>query len=216
MTGAAFDTAPALSRPIAQCVEAIFPTPVASHLWPDSAALNDALRAVILTEEARGPSAGRSNVGGWHGPSTFFRRPEPCVRELSERARVMTEEMTRAMMAPGKHRFAVEAWANVLRQGQYNAPHVHPNSTWSGVYYVTGNPPPPDGDDAYSGKIEFIDPRPGASAAYTVDNAMQRRAMLNPDAGAMILFPSWLQHQVHPYRGPGVRISVAFNVLVTP
>ena len=35
-----------------------------------------------------------------------------------------------------------------------------------------------------------------------------------PRAGMMILFPSWLQHGVRPYRGRGQRISVAFNLSV--
>ncbi len=28
----------------------------------------------------------------------------------------------------------------------------------------------------------------------------------------MVLFPSWLFHQVRPYRGQGLRISIAFNL----
>jgi hypothetical protein len=30
----------------------------------------------------------------------------------------------------------------------------------------------------------------------------------------MLLFPSWLQHTVHPFAGDGERISIAFNVLI--
>jgi hypothetical protein len=38
--------------------------------------------------------------------------------------------------------------------------------------------------------------------------------MLTPRAGMMVLFPSWLQHAVRPYRGQGLRISIAFNLSV--
>ncbi|NJN46627.1 MAG: hypothetical protein HC808_09270 [Candidatus Competibacteraceae bacterium] len=31
----------------------------------------------------------------------------------------------------------------------------------------------------------------------------------------MVVFPGWLQHQVHPYFGPGERITIAFNVIMT-
>lgn len=206
-----------LARPIQNCVEMVFPTPIAVHEWPDSAELNAELKSLILADEAGGDGLARSNVGGWHSGMDFLYRPEPCLARLRGRIQRMTGELTGALMKPGRSRFSMEGWANVLRRGQYNSLHLHPNSTWSGVYYVTGNPPPDspsDGDAAYSGKIEFVDPRPGASATYTVESALQRRCMLNPGPGAMIVFPSWLQHQVHPYYGPDTRISIAFNVLV--
>jgi len=204
-----------LARPIRDCVQTIFPTPVAVHEWPDSAALNTVLAEAILAEEATTPSRSRSNVGGWHSPMDYLTRQEVPQMRLMGRIRRMVGELTGIMMKPGRHRFQVEGWANVLRHGQYTSLHVHPNSTWSGVYHVTGNPPPQDGHDPqYSGKIEFTDPRPAASATCMVENVMQRRCMLNPGPGTMIAFPSWLQHQVHPYFGPVPRISIAFNVVV--
>ena len=33
-----------------------------------------------------------------------------------------------------------------------------------------------------------------------------------PKPGLLFLFPSWLQHQVRPYRGTELRISIAFNL----
>ena len=33
-----------------------------------------------------------------------------------------------------------------------------------------------------------------------------------PKAGRLVLFPSWLLHQVRPYRGTAERISIAFNL----
>ena len=37
----------------------------------------------------------------------------------------------------------------------------------------------------------------------------------NPGPGLLFLFPSWLFHQVRPYRGTGRRISIAFNLGVS-
>ena len=39
------------------------------------------------------------------------------------------------------------------------------------------------------------------------------RQILDPQPGTMVALPSWLQHHVHPYFGPGERISVAFNAI---
>ena len=195
----------------------VFPTPIATHQWPDSEELNAELKQLTLAAEQEGAGVARSNVGGWHSDMQFVHGEAPALRRLMGRVQRMAGEMTRAMMKPKQGQFTIEGWANLLRAGQYNALHLHPNSTWSIVYYVTGNPAPegPGASDAFSGKIEFTDPRPGASATYTVENMMQQRCLLNPGAGAMIGFPSWLQHQVHPYFGPDVRISFAYNVLVT-
>lgn len=37
---------------------------------------------------------------------------------------------------------------------------------------------------------------------------------IRPRPGLLFMFPSWLFHQVRPYRGMGVRISIAFNLSV--
>lgn len=207
-----------MARPMEDCMQMLFPTAIAVHDWPDSKALNADLAALVRDAAREDGGVSRSNVGGWHSGPDFLLRQEEPLQRLRGRVQRMTGEMTRAIMKPERYRFHVEGWANLLSAGQYNSLHVHPNSTWSGVYYVTGNPPPEPGgpgEAAFSGKLELVDPRPGAAATYTVENAMQRRHLVNPGAGAMVVFPSWLQHQVHPYFGPGERISIAFNVLVT-
>ena len=33
-----------------------------------------------------------------------------------------------------------------------------------------------------------------------------------PAVGKVMFFPSWLQHQVYPFRGKGIRRSISFNV----
>ena len=37
---------------------------------------------------------------------------------------------------------------------------------------------------------------------------------IRPRPGLLFLFPSWLFHQVRPYRGDALRISIAFNLSV--
>lgn len=193
-----------------------FPTPITVYEWPESGDLNRQLAEIVFAEEASAPSLGKSNVGGWHSPNDFILRDTPPMRQLIDRARTMTGELTRAFRAPKNYGFKIEGWANVLRRGQYNNIHNHPNCTWSGVYYVTGNPPPdPEEDTGFSGKIEFHDPRPGATMSFSEDDKLQRQLLLSPKAGTMIMFPSWLHHSVHPYFGREARISIAFNVIIS-
>jgi hypothetical protein len=109
-------------------------------------------------------------------------------------------------------------WANVNRAGHGNEFHSHPGSFWSGVYYVE------DGgisaDPSLEGQLEFMDPRgPGVimyapTLAFNVPGGLSVGAneVVLPRAGLMVLFPAWVLHQVRPYRGNAVRISVAFNL----
>ncbi len=203
-------------------VSMIFATPLVMRDWPGSGALHDALCALITTTRQAGDSTGKSNVGGWHSPPGFIRGDAPALAVLRERIRSVMTDLTRQWMAPGDYMFAIDAWANVLGPGDYNSPHNHPNATWSGVYYVTGTPAASPTDSALSesalllaGKIEFFDPRPAAGMFYAADNMLQRRCLFTPRPGCMLVFPSWLQHMVHPHRAAGERVSIAFNVTVT-
>lgn len=195
-----------------------YPTPILVYPWPDSDALNAELRALIIAAEAADPGIVRSNIGGWHSAPDFLGRTDGCVRALLGRIEAVMVEVTRTFLQPGDRpcriRFQVEGWANVLRHGGYHTIHNHANAHWSGVYYVTGNPPAPG--RPMSGKLEFVDPRPAATMTVLEDTSIYGRQLFDPKAGTMVVFPSWLQHQVHPYFGPGERIAVSFNVVVTP
>jgi uncharacterized protein (TIGR02466 family) len=97
-----------------------------------------------------------------------------------------------------------EAWAVVYREWGYHALHSHPDSAWSGVYYVS------TGDaEAQPGTVEFLDPRNAASAREPGRSPLHT---VVPAPGLLIAFPSWLQHWVTPHGGHAERICVAFNV----
>jgi len=209
-------TASAQPPDLEESVLTAFPTPVANLLWPDSGPLNSLLRELVLAEERRGPGLARSNEGGWHSALDFLTREADCIRHLRRRIEQVVDGLTRRFARPTATdrpiRYHVEGWANVLRAGQYHSVHCHPNAFWSGVYYVTDIDSSPD--HPASGKLELVDPRPVASASYAELTNLYGRLLLRPQAGQMIVFPSWLQHFVHPYFGPGERISVAFNASI--
>ena len=135
---------------------------------------------------------------------------------VKKRAETLAIELTRLVVAPTGEartfRFRTTGWANVLRSGGYNSVHNHPNSMWSGVYYVARGEPEPAPNE--NGKLELLDPRSGINMLYLDKNVLDGRYVIEPVPGLMIVFPSWLKHMVHPYFGKGERISVAFNVSV--
>lgn len=98
----------------------------------------------------------------------------------------------------------------MLRAGDYHNSHNHPNSVWSGVYYVDAGRPAPE--RPLAGDLELLDPRVGANMAPFAAEAFERRLRVKAAAGLMVCFPAWLRHLTHPYAGLGERIAVAFNV----
>jgi uncharacterized protein (TIGR02466 family) len=195
----------------------IFATAISNYLWSDSENLNEELRKLILERERETPSIERSNVGGWHSNTDLFDNELPVIHQLKSRFHAYVTDLFKSVSSsptqPLSPNFRMEAWANVLRSGQYHSVHSHPNAFWSGVYYVNGNPTPKQ-NHLFSGKLEFIDPRPGAGLTYTEGTTLYGRFLLNPSPGQMVIFPGWLQHQVHPFFGEGERITIAFNVIV--
>lgn len=100
-------------------------------------------------------------------------------------------------------------WANVSPPGDGHRPHTHPNNYLSGVYYVQ--------TQEGANTISFDDPRPQtnviapATSEITDENAGQIH--ITTRNGLLVLFPSWLQHQVPPNRSREARISIAFNIM---
>ena len=190
-----------------------FATPIYRRTWPDSAELNARLREIVLERKAAAASTARSTVGGWQSSHDLMTWPHAETQSLGQRIHeafgaVMQREL-------GHQRFtcrlAVTAWANVNEDGHYNRHHTHANNHWSGVYYVDLGEP--DAAVTPNGAIEFIDPRPAVGVCEIPGAAAVTTWTLQPEAGELLLFPSWLRHGVLPFHGAGQRISIAFNLM---
>ena len=207
--------AQAAGLPLAQHLMMAFATPVVSYPWPDSEALNRELAALILDAERKDPGITRSNVGGWHSTTDFFGWQQAPIKALRERVKEMTMAITRAIAVtkdgPRTFNYRIDGWANVSRHGHYNSVHNHPNCLWSGTYYVTSGTPDPE--TPLNGRLELVDPRAGVNMVHLADTLLQSRYLITPIPGLMVLFPSWLNHLVHPFFGTGERISIAFIII---
>ena len=198
-------------------VRGLFATPVAALEVPGAERVNAALADAILRRRVEHPSVQASNAGGWHSDRDILAWGGPASTEVIDYAKGMAAQLTADRSgAPVRPAWKVAAWANVNETGHANVAHYHAGAFWSGTYYVD------DGgcaaDPSLGGEFEMLDPRgpgPGMYAPqlkFTGDGASVGAAeTIRPKPGLLILFPSWLLHQVRPYRGTGTRISVAFN-----
>ncbi|HTP77643.1 MAG TPA: TIGR02466 family protein [Rhizomicrobium sp.] len=99
-------------------------------------------------------------------------------------------------------------WINVLETGGAHSGHIHPHAVISGTYYVST----PKGASA----IRFEDPRLPLMMAAPArkDRARQiNRSHISvaPAAGTLLLWESWLRHEVPAHQARTPRISVSFN-----
>ncbi|HZU50638.1 MAG TPA: TIGR02466 family protein [Sphingomicrobium sp.] len=99
-------------------------------------------------------------------------------------------------------------WVNVLRGTGHHAGHIHPRSIISGTFYVAV----PKG----SGAIRFEDPRLGLMMAAPLRRSDARDDLrsfitVEPRPGLLLLWESWLRHEVVAGSSREERLSVSFN-----
>jgi uncharacterized protein (TIGR02466 family) len=102
-------------------------------------------------------------------------------------------------------------WVNVLPEGGSHTSHIHTNAVISGTYYVSV----PKG----AGPIVFEDPRYGQMMAAPPRTKQAPREHQNhisetPTEGTVLMWESYLRHEVPLNRAEGLRISISFNYVI--
>lgn len=99
-------------------------------------------------------------------------------------------------------------WANVLYGGGGHGGHIHPHSVVSGTVYVA-LPPGSRGLRLEDPRLPMLMAAPPRRA--DVDEALRSFVEVVPEPGTVLLWESWLRHEVPAGSGKGKRISVSFN-----
>ena len=99
-------------------------------------------------------------------------------------------------------------WVNLLKPGGHHSAHLHPHSVVSGTAYIVLPPG--------AGGLKLEDPRLAMmmAAPTRLAEAGDARATfvtVQPAVGDVLLWESWLRHEVVPNGAKGDRISVSFN-----
>ena len=185
--------------------EQFFPTNIyGKHIELD----NQLFANQIIEWSKRDPGVKKTNRNGWHSTTNMHKIPvfQPLVNELF----IMIKDVWQEEWLD-REPLLGNMWANINPPGAYNAPHIHPNSHFSGVYYVKASKD--------SGKLACNDPRPGVQLSMPVRKKGQppkdlwREVHLEPKEGRIIMFPYYLWHCVEPNLFNDIRISVSFNFI---
>lgn len=142
-------------------------------------------------------SYGSANRMHTHSP-TFALLQRQLNRHVKAFARALHFEMS------GRELEMTDCWVNIMPPGVVHSLHLHPLSTISGTYYVQT----PRGCPG----LKFEDPRLDRFMAAPPRSAEHRPWITMPaEAGKVLLFESWLRHEVPPNQAKTPRISVSFN-----
>ena len=185
--------------------EQFFPTIIYAQ---DTKLDNQILSNEIITWSKQDEGITKTNVNGWHSKTNMHEIPifKTLVNELYK----MQHEIFQEEWLDGEAIMG-NMWANINPPGGYNRPHVHPNSHFSGVYYIKA----PEN----SGQIVFNEPRATAHMVMPrrkegePPSHLWREVRVNPLEGRIIMFPAWLWHCVEPNESNDIRISVSFNFI---
>ena len=186
-------------------IEKFFPTLVYGK---DVQLDNNKLAQDIINWSRQDKGVSKTNHKGWHSTTDMHKKSEysPLVTELYRMQKEIydNEHLDR-------HAILGNMWANINPPGGSNNPHLHPNSLFSGVYYVKSQPK--------SGRLKIYDPRSVSQMVMPIKKPgnpgrdMWRDATLDPVIGRIIMFPSWLWHSVDENQSNDIRISVSFNFI---
>ena len=199
-------------------VEPLFPTLIykAQLRRGGAAVLNRRLLAECLQlreDDTAGQRwSARNYPGGFTSYHSAHRMHEvsPSFDELRRRLdrHVAAYAESLELDLSGRELSMTDCWVNIMPRQVVHGLHLHPLSTISGTYYVKT----PRGCSA----LKFEDPRLDRFMAAPPRRHDARRdnrpwVKVPAEAGTVVLFESWLRHEVAPNPSAAERISISFN-----
>ncbi|HJW42491.1 MAG TPA: TIGR02466 family protein, partial [Rhizomicrobium sp.] len=162
---------------------------------------------------ARDDLAGRrwAKAHGYRGYTSYASLDDlptraPEIAELQARLDRHVRSFARELQFARTRLTLDSIWINVMEAGAVHSAHIHPHAAISGTFYVAL----PKGAAA----IRFEDPRLPLMMAAPVKRRGARDkpfVTTTPKAGTLLLWESWLRHDVPQNNARGKRISVSFN-----
>lgn len=165
-------------------------------------------RQLEQDDEAGRRWSAKNYPGGYtsYGSANRMHRNSPTFALLERRLKRHLAAFTRTLDLDleGRELAMTDCWVNIMAHRVVHGLHLHPLSTISGTYYVQT----PRGSPG----LKFEDPRLDRfMAAPPRKSSSQPWVVLPAAAGQVLLFESWLRHEVPPNPTQRPRVSISFN-----
>lgn len=146
-----------------------------------------------------------TNIGGWQSQDLVLRDVTE-FQDLDIELVGHIQSVCQQVDANFKLKLT-NSWVNINKPNDYNNKHCHPMATLSGCVYVAAN--------ENSGEIRFNTPAPQhLFPIRSTSNIFLQYIEYPPVTGLLLLFPSWVEHEVLPSpKSDEDRISISFNLI---
>ena len=183
-------------------MDKIFPHRIYKLKVPNYKTLNKKLTSEIYdlkNKNKRGIH--RSNKGGWHSQDFFVY--QQSATELQDISKIVSNFYSEKILKNKKHVKVSTIWANVNNKDNYNGPHAHGGSHYSGCYYVKV---PKNSSNLY-----FIDRGTSLTPPFNQFRNIYDEIEIKPEEGVLYLWTGELGHRVGKNETDEDRISISFN-----
>lgn len=193
----------------------LFATPIAEATLDEAALLAELDAAIWMLEEGDEAGARWCEENGYDGYTSYaslddLPRRAPAFANLKKRLDKLAEDFATSLhWDMSAHRLELDGlWVNILGEGGSHSGHIHPGSVISGTVYVDM--------PAGAGALKFEDPRLAMMQATPplqndIPEAARRFVYRTPAPGTVLMWESWLRHEVMTNKAEAPRLSVSFN-----
>ena len=193
----------------------LFPSPVFQFKVQNYENLNKQLTQYIYDLHKNDKEGiQRSNVNGWHSKKFKKKKdniPYNFVKSIHAYVKEVIVDGFGWKYVPEKVGVS-EIWAIINKKGTFNSSHNHPGSYLSAAYYVKA----PNN----CGNIHFYDPNEIKKFnSPPIENRTELSASgfsIKAQEGSLLIFPSYLYHDVGKNLSNEDRIVISFNVSILP
>ena len=186
-----------------------FSTPIWAEKIIGYEKVNREMLAYILNLQKKDPvGVLKSNFKGWHSKDFNMKDIDPInfISSIKNNLNILIQDMNWDLNIQSVK--ISNMWAIINQKGAWNQKHQHSNSDISAAYYVTAH----EG----CGDIVFYDPRPARVYKQPIAKSPNKLNgtvnSIKPEAGMLVLFPSYLDHSVNPNISDKKRVVISFNL----
>jgi uncharacterized protein (TIGR02466 family) len=156
--------------------------------------------------DRQGVRTGALNVDSTHQTDNLINYPEfkILINEIIERVQAFGEAMGFCSKSQMKNLKISNMWANRSTAGDFNFPHVHPNSIMSGVFYIEA---PAESTITFYDNVYNMGPDPKEFTTFSY-----RHTRYPCTKNSLLLFKSDLLHG-NEKQPVGNKIAISFNVV---
>ena len=138
----------------------------------------------------------------WEGNNTFLDNVPIIKEQILDHYKIYLKEIN-AKQIPNLSLSA--SFLNIITNQGFQFSHHHPDCVISGVYYHQI-------DTTSNSNIIFENPNPICDFVDPTGSLWPNHAEVSPNAGKLVMFPSWLKHRVSLSYSNYERIAIAFNL----